>query len=105
MAEPPYLSATRDGATLIRLRVRPGARRSEITGLRGDALKISVAAAPERGKANDAVIEMIAAALDLPRGDVSLASGAASQDKVVRVELAIGEVARRARIAGWFAES
>ena len=105
MAEPPYLSATRDGATLIRLRVKPGARTTEITGARGDALKVSVTAAPERGKANDAVIELLATALDLSKSEVSLVSGAASQDKVARLDRPLEEIVRRARIARWSTRS
>jgi len=55
--------------TRLRLRVSPKAKRNAVQGLRGDALKMSVTAAPERGRANDAVIALLAEALDLP-GDL-----------------------------------
>jgi uncharacterized protein (TIGR00251 family) len=81
--------------TRLRLRVSPKARKNAIQGLRGDALKLSVTAAPERGRANDAVIALLAEALDLPASSIELVSGAASKDKVVEIPLTSGEIARR----------
>jgi uncharacterized protein len=73
------------GATL-RLRVAPGARRDEVLGLHGDALKVAVRAPPERGRANEAVIDLLAKRLGVPRARLSLERGAASRDKTVRIE-------------------
>ena len=81
--------------TRLRLRVHPKARRNAITGLRGDALKVSVTAPPEQGKANEAVLEVLAAALAIPASSIALVSGAASRDKVVEVDLDTDEIARR----------
>ena len=67
------------------LRVAPGAARSALVGRHGDAWKVRVAAAPERGRANDAVLALIADTLDLPRASVSLVSGASSRDKIVEL--------------------
>jgi uncharacterized protein YggU (UPF0235/DUF167 family) len=61
----------------------PGARRSGIVGRHGDGWKIRVSAVPEGGRANDAVLELIARKLDISRRDVELTSGMASRDKVV----------------------
>jgi uncharacterized protein (TIGR00251 family) len=69
--------------TTLRLRVVPGARRSSIVGRYGDAWKVRVAAPAEAGKANDAVIVLLADALDVSRRDLELTSGASSRDKVV----------------------
>lgn len=69
--------------TSLRLRVVPGAKRPGIVGRYGDAWKIRVVAAPEAGQANDAVLDLLARTLDLPRRDVELAAGKASRDKVV----------------------
>ena len=71
-----------DGGTRLRLRVKPGARRNEIVGVHGGALKIAVNAPPERGKANEAVVELLAEALGLPPSGVTIVAGATSQDKV-----------------------
>ena len=80
----------------LRLRVSPGARRSEIVGRHGEAWKVRVAAAPERGKANTAVLELLADALDVESGQLVLVSGAGSRDKVVELHgLPAAEAERR----------
>jgi len=63
----------------------PGASRSQIAGMLGDALKVQVAAPPEKGKANEAVIALLAAKLQLPRSDISLIAGATSPRKTFLV--------------------
>lgn len=83
------------GGTRLRLRVKPGARRSEIVGVHGGALKVSVNAAPERGRANAAVVELLAEVLGVPRASVSIVAGESSQDKVVVVALPAEELAGR----------
>jgi hypothetical protein len=83
--------------TRLRLRVSPRAKRNAILGLRGDTLKVSVTAVPERGKANDAVVELLAEALDVSPSSIELVAGASSKDKVVEVDLAAEEIARRLR--------
>jgi uncharacterized protein len=70
----------------LRLRVSPGASRSEVVGRHGEGWKVRVAAPPENGKANDAVVELLAAALGVPRGSVEIVGGRGSRDKVVVVE-------------------
>jgi uncharacterized protein YggU (UPF0235/DUF167 family) len=72
-------------STRLRLRVAPGATRTEIAGRHGDGWKVRVGAAPERGRANDAVVRLLAARLDLPRSAISLVSGGTGRDKVVEV--------------------
>jgi uncharacterized protein (TIGR00251 family) len=85
--------------TRLRLRVAPGAARAAVVGRHGDAWKVRVAAAPERGRANEAVLELLADTLELPRRSVSLVSGGASRDKIV--ELAgIGPEETDRRLAG-----
>jgi hypothetical protein len=71
--------------TRLRLRVSPGAARSEVVGPYGEAWKVRVAAAPESGKANEAVRDLLASALGIPRSSTEIVSGAASRDKVVLV--------------------
>lgn len=72
------------GGVEIVVKVVPGASRSRIAGALGDALKVQVAAAPERGRANAAVCAVIAAALGVPEKDVSVVRGQSSPRKVVR---------------------
>jgi uncharacterized protein len=71
--------------TSLQLRVAPGARRPGIVGRYRGGWKVRVTAAPEAGKANDAVLALLASTLDIPRHDLALASGASSRDKVVRL--------------------
>lgn len=80
----------------VNLRVSPGAGRTEIVGRHGDGWKVRVAAAPERGKANAAVVRLLAGALGVPRGAVTVVSGLGSRDKVVEISgLDAATVARR----------
>ena len=79
--------------THLRLRVLPGAPRPGIVGRYGDAWKVRVAAAPEAGKANDALLELLARTLDVPRHDLELTAGRASRDKVVMLEGLTSEAA------------
>ena len=72
-------------STRLRLRVTPGARRAAVVGRHGDAWKVNVAARPEHGRANDALVELLAQTLAVPRGRVSLISGHGARDKVVEV--------------------
>ena len=69
----------------LRLRVLPGADRSEIVGRHGDGWKVRVAAAPEQGRANEAVIRLLAETLEVDPGRLALVRGAASRDKVVEL--------------------
>ena len=85
------------GGTRLRLRVKPGARKTAIVGVHGGALKVAVAAAPEKGKANRAVVKLLAEALDLPASAVTIISGDTSQDKVA--EIALDPTAVRAILA------
>ena len=82
--------------TRLRLRVSPGAARTEVAGRHGDGWKVRVGAAPERGRANDAVVALLADSLGVPRTAVSVVSGQASRDKVVEVRgLGPAEAERR----------
>ena len=87
--------------TRLQLRVSPGASRSAVIGRHGAGWKVRVAAAPERGRANDAVVELLSAALDVPRPRVRLVSGASARDKIVELEgVTADEIDRRLDAAG-----
>jgi uncharacterized protein (TIGR00251 family) len=77
-------TAMREGVRLT-VRVVPKASRSRILGLADGALKVAVAAAPEDGKANAALVEILAEALSVAKRDVALAAGAASRRKLIYV--------------------
>ena len=69
----------------LTLHVQPGAKRSEIVGLHGDALKIRLAAPPIEGRANDALLKFIAELFGVPLRNVELKQGGQSRHKVVAV--------------------
>jgi hypothetical protein len=73
-------------STRLRLRVAPGSRRPGIAGRHGDGWKVRVAQPPEDGRANAAVVALLADTLELPRGAVSIVSGHAARDKIVAVD-------------------
>jgi uncharacterized protein (TIGR00251 family) len=72
-------------STRLRLRVSPGSRRTELVGRHGDRWKVRVAAPPEGGRANEAVLELLSERLGLPRRALSIVSGHAARDKVVEM--------------------
>ncbi|MFN5058053.1 MAG: DUF167 domain-containing protein [Verrucomicrobiota bacterium] len=67
----------------LKVKVVPGASRTEVVGRLGEALKVRVAAPPEGGQANRAILALLAERLGLPAADVTLVSGAAAPAKVV----------------------
>jgi uncharacterized protein (TIGR00251 family) len=71
---------------MLHVKAVPGASRSRIAGRYGDGIKVQVAAAPERGKANAAVIEVLAEALGVKESQVVLVSGQTQPRKVFRID-------------------
>ena len=69
----------------LTLHVQPGAKRSEIVGLHGEALKIRLAAPPIEGRANDALLRFIAEVFAVPLRNTELKQGGQSRHKVVTV--------------------
>ena len=85
----------------LRLRVSPGAAKPGIVGRHGDAWKLRVAAPAEHGKANDAVVDLLAETLDVPRASVTLVSGGSSRNKIVELTgVEPAEIERRLATAG-----
>jgi uncharacterized protein len=72
-------------STRVRLRVSPGANSAHVVGRHGEAWKVRVAAPPEGGRANEAVVRLLAETLSLPRDAVTLVSGHGGRDKIVQL--------------------
>lgn len=84
----------------LSLRVSPGARDTGVVGRHGPAWKLRVAAAPEDGKANAAVVGLLADVLGIAERDVEIVSGHTSRDKtVVLTGIESDEIERRLALA------
>ena len=84
-----------DGHITLTLHIQPGAKKTEVAGLHGDALKIRLAAPPVDGKANAVLIEFIAARLGLAKSKIFLKSGQTSRRKILEVIAAPKDSAQR----------
>ena len=84
------------GVTTMKVRVQPNASRNEVVGFMRDELRVRVRAAPEGGRANQAVVELLADKLGIVTARVIIVRGHRSRQKVVNIEgLDTGEVERR----------
>ena len=90
-----------DGGKSVRLRLRvsAGASRRRVLGVHGGALKLSVKAPPEKGRANKDVVSLVAETFGLTPSDVEILSGETSPDKVVKLALTPREAAVRCQSA------
>ena len=86
-------------ACRLRVKVVPGAARTEVVGGLGAAVKIRVAAPPEGGQANREVCALLADRLGLPLAQVTVVSGPASPNKVIGL-VGIAETEAKARLLG-----
>ncbi len=70
----------------IRIKVSPGASRTKVIGLYGNALKVSLNAPPEKGKANQALIKLMEKVLGVPKQQISIITGQTSKQKVIEIK-------------------
>ena len=96
------------GTIRLHLRVSPGAARAAVVGRHGEAWKLRVCAPAEHGRANEAVVALLAETLELARADVAIVSGHTARNKVaslaglerVELERRLGLAAERGQEAG-----
>ena len=75
-----------DRGTVLPVKAQPGARKDAVLGERAEALRVAVSAAPERGKANEAIGRILADALRVRSSGIRLLSGETSRDKRFLIE-------------------
>jgi hypothetical protein len=92
---PAWLAPGSGGGSELTLHVQPGASRSELAGLHGDALKLRISARAVEGAANAAVIEFLADWLEVPRRDVKLLRGEKSRRKTLWTPRTPDEIIQR----------
>jgi hypothetical protein len=83
-ADVPWLR-TAGADVVLSLHIQPGAKKTEVAGPYGDALKVRLGAPPVDGKANDALVAYLADRLGVPKARVVLESGQTSRSKRLRV--------------------
>ena len=88
------LTQTPQGVILL-VKAQPGARKNEVAGERNGRLLVKCTQAPEKGKANDAIIEILAKALDVRKSRISLVSGQTNSEKKFLIEDATIEEVRK----------
>jgi uncharacterized protein (TIGR00251 family) len=90
------MKSSSNGVTL-RLKVSPRAARERIETAADGTLKVSVTAAPERGRANEAVIAALAKALHVPKSAIEVVTGTAARHKTLRIAGDASEIQARLR--------
>jgi uncharacterized protein len=88
---------------VLPVRAQPGARRNGVQGEQAGALKVAVSAPPQDGRANEALAEVLRAALGLKRSQLELAAGATSRDKRFLVR-GVGRAELERRLAALLGE-
>lgn len=82
-----------NGAT-VAVRAQPGARKNAVLGEHAGSLKVAVTAPPEDGRANEAILDVLAEALGVKRSHLELVSGHTHRNKVILVRgLTVEELA------------
>ena len=89
-----------DGKVVLRVHVQPGAGRTAVQGVHGNALKVRVAAPPEKGRANEACAALVAELADVKPAAVELTNGSTARAKQFTVTGAdVDELVRRLELA------
>ena len=79
-------SGEKRGAFLkLKVKVKPGSRKNEVKVTGPDALEVRVTAAPEKGKANKAVIELLAKHYKVPKSSIHIIRGQSSKEKIIEI--------------------
>jgi uncharacterized protein (TIGR00251 family) len=83
-----WCSALPAGVRLA-VQITPNAKKTEVIGVLDDALKLKLQAQPIEGKANEALIKYLAAALSVPRSAVTITHGLTNKRKLIEVKSAV----------------
>jgi uncharacterized protein (TIGR00251 family) len=73
------------GGVRIAVQVQPGAKKTEVVGVHGDALKLKLQAPPIEGRANEALVKFLSGVLAVPRSAVTITHGQTNRRKLVEV--------------------
>jgi uncharacterized protein len=84
LPRPDSAGKKRNGCT-VGVRLKPNASREKIVSVGADELCVAVTATPVDGKANEAMVRMLARKLDIPKSSVAIRRGATSRNKLVEI--------------------
>lgn len=70
----------------IKVKVKPGASRNEVKKIDQYTYEVKVTAVPEKGKANEKVIELLSDYLDVPKSKIKIVKGLSTREKEVEIE-------------------
>lgn len=76
----------KDGKFLFNVKVVPGSSKTEIAGIYNGMLKVRLCAAPEKGKANQALVKLLSEKLDVPKKEIMIIAGLTSKVKQISVK-------------------
>ena len=80
----------------VRVKVNPRSGKNQLLDLRSDTIRVKLTAPPVEDKANQALIEFIARALGVPKGDVEIVSGKKSRQKTIQIRgLELGQLVEK----------
>lgn len=79
------LQADQDSC-VIRVRAHPGARKNEVRGIHDGALRVAVTQVPEKGKANQAIVSLLARTLGVGKSSIQVIAGEQQPNKKLRIE-------------------
>ncbi|SFW02213.1 Uncharacterised ACR, YggU family COG1872 [Chlamydia abortus] len=88
---------------ILEVKVTPKSKQNTIVGFEGEVLKIRVTEVPEKGKANEAVIALLAKALSLPKRDITLILGDTSRKKRILLPKSTESIVSHWREKGFYA--
>lgn len=80
-----FYKETSEGV-ILSVKAQPGARKDEIAGEWADSIKVRVTAPPEKGKANEAIVRLLAEKLGLKKSAIKVISGETSRDKRILIQ-------------------
>ncbi len=88
------------GGVRLAVQVTPNARKTEVTGVQDDAVKIKLQAQPIEGKANEALVKFLSNTLSVPRSAVTITHGLTNKRKLIEVLGVVPEGAEAVLLPG-----
>ncbi|HBG27306.1 MAG: hypothetical protein A2Y10_12765 [Planctomycetes bacterium GWF2_41_51] len=86
MSDTGLIYVVKDGRIVLNIKVIPGSSKSELAGIYNGMIKAKVSVAPEKGKANQALVELLSEKFNIPKSQIAITSGLTSKIKQVSIK-------------------